>query len=65
MLVKAVLKEYHQKVNFPWTIKKIKQAKLDPLCFLIDLGRELQKCTDVESAEGKALIEMLKAFQVI
>lgn len=59
MKVKDVLLKYHEKVPFPWTIRKISSAGFVPNTLFLELGEELSQCEDVDTPTGN---ETLKAI---
>lgn len=64
MKVAEVLRKYYKQVPFPWSVAKIKRAKYNPIDFLIHVGRDLEKCDDIGSDTGTALITMLKEMEM-
>ena len=59
MKVKDVVIEYHQKVSFPWTLKKVKKAGYELYDLLKEILAKLNKCEDRETASSKELIDNL------
>lgn len=62
MKVKEVLREYHQKVPFPLTARKIKKAGYDVSDYLINLLEDLRKCEDLWKNE-KLAKKLLKCIE--
>lgn len=48
MLVKEVLKQYHKKVPFPLSPRKIRAAGYDETDYLKELTREIKSCEDYD-----------------
>lgn len=65
MLVANVLKDFHKIVPFPWSTAKLKKAGVKPTAILLELGSQLQKCRDIETDTGKALLKMLKDLEML
>jgi len=63
MLVKDVLLKFHNIVPFDWTIQKIKKAGLNPTQFLIEVGRDLERCDDINTTTGKEVLKILKKLE--
>lgn len=58
--VKDVIVEYHEKVNLPWTARKIAKAGLEPAQFYLDFGLAIGICEDIDTEEGRGLIALLR-----
>lgn len=65
MLVKDVLTKYHGKIPFPWTLRKIKKAGFEPAALFLELGRELERCEDVDSETGKSTIDLIQKLKLL
>lgn len=65
MTVTEVLVKYNEIVPFPWTPKKIKKAGFDPKELFITIDRELQKCSDIDSPEGKICIGLMYELNLL
>lgn len=63
MLVKDVIKEYHEKVPFPWTPLKIEKAGYAVKPFLLSIGEELEKCEDIGTPAGKAVLKIVEELR--
>lgn len=57
--------KYHTILPFPWSIKKIKKANLNPSEFLIGFGRELEACEDAKDPETQRLLAMMKTLEML
>jgi len=62
--VKDVLVKYHKIVPFPWTVRKLKKAGLNPTNFLIGVGQEIEKCDDSYTETAQQLLDLLKELEM-
>lgn len=65
MLTKDVIVKYHKLVPFPWTPRKLKKAEYDPTKLLLEVGRDLERCEDKHTPEGKAILDILKELELL
>lgn len=65
MRVKEAIRKYHKLVPFPWNPRKIKKAGFSPPELLITFGRDLERCEDADTPEGKALMSMINELELM
>ncbi len=59
MLVNDVITKYHKIIPYPWTLRKIKKAGLDPAEFFIAIGRDLEKCEDKDNPTIETVLNII------
>lgn len=62
MKVKDVIVEYHQKVPFPWTLKKVQKAGYTLYDILKEILNKINQCEDRETTSNKKLIDELNSI---
>lgn len=63
--VKDVLYKFHTKVPFPLSVAKIKKAGLEPTLFILEMGRELEKCSDINTETGREVLSTIHALKLL
>lgn len=65
MKVKDVMVKYHKLVPFPWTPRKIKKAGYDPTHLILTIGRELERCEDINTPISVDIISLIHELKLL